>query len=135
MRSVFVDANYLVASFQKKDQWHVAAEKAELGIKGSRLVTTDSVLCELLNYFSGYSEQTRREITGIVRDILADEEFAVIEQTRSTFLQGIELYENRLDKGYSLTDCISMNVCREHGIEEILTHDKHFEQEGFKILL
>jgi len=51
------------------------------------------------------------------------------------FLKALELYESRLDKGYSLTDCISMNVCRELGIKEILTHDRHFEQEGFKILL
>ncbi len=51
------------------------------------------------------------------------------------FLKSAALQRSRLDKGYSLTDCISMNVCRKLGIKEILTHDRHFEQEGFEILL
>lgn len=47
----------------------------------------------------------------------------------------MELYGARLDKGYSLTDCISMYVMREHGLTEVLTHDQHFTQEGFRTLL
>ncbi len=35
-------------------------------------------------------------------------------------------YKARPDKGYSLTDCISMNLMRERDITEILTHDHHF---------
>ncbi len=50
-------------------------------------------------------------------------------------MKGFELYNARLDKGYSLTDCVSMNVMREQNISEILTNDDHFEQEGFQILL
>jgi predicted nucleic acid-binding protein len=43
--------------------------------------------------------------------------------------------EARPDKGYSLTDCVSMLVMRQEGITEILTHDIHFTQEGFTKLL
>ena len=135
MSSVFVDTQYFVASFQETDQWHERAEQVEFAMAGNSLVTTDAILCEVLNYFSGYGEQTRQEIGGVIREVLAENGFLVIEQTRATFLDGLKLYESRLDKGYSLTDCISMNVCRELGIEEILTHDGHFEQEGFRILI
>jgi len=38
------------------------------------------------------------------------------------------------DKGYSLTDCISMNTMRAEGLTEILTNDVHFTQEGFRAL-
>jgi predicted nucleic acid-binding protein len=48
---------------------------------------------------------------------------------------GLKLYESRLDKGYSLTDCISMSVMRDRNLTEMLTHDRHFAQEGFIILL
>lgn len=58
----------------------------------------------------------------------------MVEQTHQSFLLGLDLYQNRLDKGYSLTDCISMNTMRQLGITEILTHDRHFTQEGFVIL-
>jgi len=45
------------------------------------------------------------------------------------------LYESRSDKAYSLTDCMAMNVMRKRGIIDVLTHDTHFTQEGFHILL
>ncbi|MDX2229976.1 MAG: hypothetical protein NW220_10080 [Leptolyngbyaceae cyanobacterium bins.349] len=59
----------------------------------------------------------------------------VISQTHASFQSGVELFQSRLDKGYSLTDCISMQTMRQLGISEVLTHDKHFTQEGFVILL
>ncbi len=135
MNVAFVDTQYFVAFFQESDQWHKRAVELESRIVGYNFITTDSVLCEVLNYFSGYGKETRQEVAAIISDILADESFQVIEQTREVFLKGLELYESRLDKGYSLTDCISMNVCKKLGITEILTHDHHFEQEGFSILL
>lgn len=135
MKIAFVDTQYFVAIFQESDQWHTRAVELEYQIIGYNFVTTDSVLCEVLNYFCGYGTETRREVSAFVEDILIDGSFQVIEQTRGVFLKALELYESRLDKGYSLTDCISMNVCRELGITEILTHDHHFEQESFSILL
>jgi predicted nucleic acid-binding protein len=47
---------------------------------------------------------------------------------------GFDLYKQRSDKGYSLTDCISMAIMQQMGITDVLTHDKHFTQEGFHIL-
>ena len=58
----------------------------------------------------------------------------VIPQNRESFLQGFELYRHRPDKEYSLTDCISMTVMQRLKIGEVLTHDNHFKQEGFRIL-
>ena len=48
--------------------------------------------------------------------------------------QGVALYAERSDKSYSITDCISMVIMRQLGIQEVLTHDKHFTQEGFTII-
>jgi len=70
-----------------------------------------------------------------VRDVLQDDEIEVIPHTRELFLKGLALYESRPDKGYSLTDCISMVAMREHNLTDVLTHDRHFTQEGFTILL
>ena len=44
------------------------------------------------------------------------------------------LYGARPDKGYSLVDCISMEAMRREGLTEVLTNDRHFEQEGFRTL-
>jgi uncharacterized protein len=50
------------------------------------------------------------------------------------FWQGWKLYAARPDKGYSLVDCISMQTMRKEGLTEVLTNDRHFEQEGFRAL-
>jgi hypothetical protein len=54
---------------------------------------------------------------------------------RDSFLVGLELYRARLDKGYCLTDCISMVVMRQEAITDIITHDNHVTREWFNILL
>jgi predicted nucleic acid-binding protein len=59
----------------------------------------------------------------------------VLPQSRDSFLAGLRLYELRLDKAYSLTDCISMEIMRREKLDEVLTHDEHFSQEGFRPLL
>jgi hypothetical protein len=41
----------------------------------------------------------------------------------------------RVDKAWSLTDCISFVVMREHEITDALTGDRHFTQAGFNALL
>ena len=45
------------------------------------------------------------------------------------------LFDARRDKSWSLTDCISFEMMKEHGLSEALTNDHHFEQAGFKALL
>jgi len=45
----------------------------ESQVGGYNFVTTDSVLSEVLNYFSAYGSITRREIAALALDVLADE--------------------------------------------------------------
>jgi predicted nucleic acid-binding protein len=59
----------------------------------------------------------------------------VVPQTEESFKAGLKLYEERPDKGSSLTDCILMNLMRERGLTDVLTNDPHFRQEGYRPLL
>jgi predicted nucleic acid-binding protein len=76
----------------------------------------------------------RAAATKAVRRILEDGRVTVHPQSRESFMDGLRLYEQRLDKGYSLVDCVSMSTMRRQGITEVLTNDSHFAQEGFKVL-
>ena len=71
----------------------------------------------------------------MVRAILDNPNVTVFPQSRDTFLKGLEFYANRLDKEYSLTDCVSMNVMKSEDVSQVLSNDHHFEQEGFQILI
>ncbi|MGC2421009.1 MAG: hypothetical protein WA405_05095 [Candidatus Acidiferrales bacterium] len=39
------------------------------------------------------------------------------------------------DKSWSFTDCASISIMAAEGIHAALTHDKHFAQAGFEVLL
>ena len=135
MIEVFADTNYWVAKINQHDQWHEAALQAEYRLGIVHLVVTESVLIELLNYFSCYTAPIRQAASSTVRHITSSTEIEIVRQTYDDFLNGISLYEARPDKDYSLTDCISMNVMRKRGITDVLTHDSNFSQERFRILL
>ncbi|NJL21089.1 MAG: type II toxin-antitoxin system VapC family toxin [Leptolyngbyaceae cyanobacterium SM1_3_5] len=135
MRLVFVDTFYWIALANPQDNWHRRARDAYSLLMQSKLITTDEVLIEFLNYFSTAGSYTRAGIFQRVQSILQNERIEVIPQTHESFLAGLSLYSQRFDKGYSLTDCISMHTMRQRQIVDVLTHDRHFTQEGFSILL
>jgi uncharacterized protein len=132
---VFADTWYWVTFADPRDQWARVAKSFGESVGDRTLVTTDEVLVEFLAYFAGSSSPFRRRASEIVRMLLEEEDVEVIPQTRSGFLRGLALYERRPDKGYSLTDCISMEAMRARKITEVLTGDRHFAQEGFVLLL
>jgi uncharacterized protein len=90
------------------------------------------VLAEYLTFFAMAHHYLRRKALANARRILESPDVRVIPQSRDSFLSGMALCEARPDKGYSFTDCISMQVMRREGLTDILTNDRHFEQEGFR---
>ncbi len=134
MRRVFADSLYWIALSHQGDQWHAAALKASRALQRAEIVTTQEMLGELLTAFR-YNPQLRGIAARRVHQITADPHIIVVPQSDHSFQAGFALYQSRPDKQYSLTDCISMETMRQQGITDILTHDNHFTQEGFTILL
>jgi len=134
MTAFFADTFYWIALADFADSAHQRALAFTAKSASSGIVTTDEVLTEYLSFFSTASEPLRREAAESVEDILASGVIRVIPQSRTSFLAGLALYKARPDKGYSLVDCISMQAMRREGLTEVLTNDRHFEQEGFRAL-
>jgi predicted nucleic acid-binding protein len=135
MKAVFADSLYWIAIVKPGDPWAGAATSAKTQIGQVRIVTTDEVLTEFLTALSGAGENLRGKAAQMVRAILSNPNVKVVPQSRGTFLQGLQLFEQRRDKEYSLTDCVSMNAMRSESIAEVLTNDHHFRQEGFTVLM
>lgn len=135
MKTIFADALYWIALINPKDQWHGRVLEAARAFDQVRLVTTEEVLTEVLNFYAEGGRFWRDAAASGIRAILADPHTEVVPHDHDSFHGGLALYEARPDKGYSLTDCVSMLAMRERGISEVLTHDHHFAQEGFTILL
>ena len=130
-RAVFADTFFWIALTNPADKFHEAAH--ELGLTGILVVTTDEVLVEFLTFFAD-DPWLRTKAARTADALLGDSAVRVIPQTRDSFRAGLALYQARPDKRYSLTDCISMAVMQREGIFEVLTNDRHFEQEGFRRL-
>jgi len=113
------------------------SKQTKLGENSEKLiwVTTETVLIELLNFFSEYGAEMRQTVVDTVRDILVDLDIEYVPHSPEAFLDALDFYESRSDKGYRLTDCVSMLTMKNLNLREIFTHDNHFEQEGYKILL
>lgn len=131
---VFADTFYWVAVLSPRDPFHARVLSWGQNHSATRLVTTDEVLTEVLNWFSGAGPYWRGKAATFVHCVRTDPNVDVLPQTRADFDAALALYEARPDKGYSLTDCRSMTVLRARGLTEVLTNDHHFTQEGFTIL-
>ncbi|MEM1370290.1 MAG: PIN domain-containing protein, partial [Cyanobacteria bacterium P01_H01_bin.15] len=130
----FVDTFYWISLFSVRDSRHEIVKAFSRSLASTQLITTDEVLTEFLNFFSNSDPDIKERAAGRVAKIFKSKQINVLAQTRSSFSKGFELYQKRYDKGYSLTDCISIQTMKALNLREVLTHDKHFTQEGFTIL-
>ena len=76
--------------------------------------------------------------SALMEKIRKAEEYGVLEiihVNAELIEQGWELFKTRMDKEWSLTDCISFVVMKDRGIIKAITSDQHFEQSGFEKLL
>ena len=133
-RVVFADTFCWISLLNPGDEWHVRVRNVTQSLGPAAILTTDEVLTEFLNYHAGFGLEVRAASSAFARELLGSPSIEVVAGGRDGLLGGLALYEHRLEKGYSLTDCISMQLMRDRDITEVLTHDHHFTQEGFAIL-
>jgi uncharacterized protein len=133
MYTVFADSFYFFALGNRFDPAHVKALTFSQTFHG-RLVTTGFVLVELADGCAR-TAQRRAVAAETVSELQNNPHVAIVPFTDQLFEQGIGLYQQRPDKEWSLTDCISFVVMQREGITYALTGDNHFEQAGFVGLL
>jgi predicted nucleic acid-binding protein len=84
MRAIFADTGYWVAIIYPRDGLHnrAMAVSRELEQQGS-IVTSDMVLTEVLNMFSGRGSQLREAAASAVQQIVSDPSVEVIPRNCS----------------------------------------------------
>lgn len=133
MRRLFADSFFWIALTNPQDALYEVAQQHRSFLTSGRLYTTEEVLVEFLAFFATDS-WLRVRAAETVRLILSHGAVRVLPQTHESFISGLELYEARPNKGYSVTDCISMQCMRQIGLTDVLTNDRHFEHGGFTIV-
>jgi len=133
MPRYFADTFYLVALSDPRDQWYARVLTFSRSLSDYHLYTVDEVLAEYLTFYSASRPHVREDAVQTVRNVLHDPKMTVIPQSHASFLDACTFYASRLDKQYSLTDCVAMQAMRREGRTDVLSNDRHFTQEGFRI--
>ena len=135
MRVVFADTCFWIALANPGDDLHAKAKELYASLVTARIVTTELVFVEFLNYASERGSKARDDATALIRQVESAANCDVIPHSTMRYKQAMKRYEQYNDKGWSLTDCDSMLAMRSVGTKEILTYDHHFEQDGCIALL
>ena len=132
MTRVFADTYYFIGLVNPNDRAHRRAIEYSQRERPS-LLTTAWVMTELAD---GLARTQNRELfSRILFQTEQEPSNLLVAASDELFRKGIARYDQRSDKSWSLTDCISFVVMEEHGVTEALTADRHFEQAGFVPLL
>jgi predicted nucleic acid-binding protein len=134
MKIIFADSFYWIALLSPKDTWHSRVIEWSQSYPDVSLLITDGIIDEIFAHFSKQGDILRGKVIELYQNILDEPNIQLIAYNQELRQAGIELYQKRPDKGYSLADCISMAIMKKLNISEVLTNDKHFSQEGFTIL-
>ena len=127
MITYFGDTSFFVATIDFTDPWRAKLQSfMELTVP---LVTSEFVLVEVLNFLS--SRRLREAAMHAVESLAKDPGVVVIDASHDLYLAALDLYKRRPDKDWSLTDCSSIVLMEQIGINQILTFDRHFVQAGF----
>ena len=136
MKKVFADTGYWIALLNPNDELHLKARGVTASLSSNiRIVTSEMVFTELLNAFSKQGTFLKRTAVSLINQSVSNPNIEIVPQTSELFISALELYNQRLDQGWSHTDCASLKIMEIQNIIEALAYDKHFEQAGFIALL
>lgn len=130
--AVFADTVFWLALVNPGDTWHGSAAAWAAQID-EPLVTTEAVLTEVADALC--RRDRRRWAIETIGSATSDPQITTIPGSRDLFRRAFRLYEERPDKDWSLTDCMSFVVMDDRRLNRALTADLHFVQAGFRALL
>lgn len=133
--TLYADTSFYVALILSTDSLHERAARIAMATQEERQITSELIIFELLDEFCEFGPHLRRAALEFVDALHANSSVEIVPLTSGLLSTAIELYRLRPDTGYSLTDCLSMVICEQRGIHRVLTHDRHFVQEGLEVLL
>jgi len=137
MPAIFVDTAGWGHLVDPTQEFHgqAASIYREARQQGSRFVTTNYILAELVALLTSPVRAPRAKIIGFISGLKSSPYVDIVHVDAMLDSQAWQLLVERPDKEWSLVDCASFVVMRLAGLAEALTTDHHFEQAGFVRLL
>jgi uncharacterized protein len=125
---MFLDTSGLLCYQSKDEPEHREAQRL---FKGERHHLTHSYVLAEFVALALVRKVLREPTLRFSSRLLVHPRLEVVWVDRGLHEEALDLLGQRLDKGYSLCDAVSFVLMKRQGIQEALTTDRHFEQEGF----
>ncbi|MBI1832573.1 MAG: type II toxin-antitoxin system VapC family toxin [Planctomycetes bacterium] len=132
LHDVFADTTFWIALVIKQDQYHAKAQECSQRVAG-RIITTVGVLLETANALA--RPNWRAYAVALIDHLHGRQDVVIHQLSPELWERGGDLYRQRPDKAWSLTDCVSFLTMQDNGLSDALTADEHFRQAGFRALL
>lgn len=127
---IFVDADFFIGLYHKKDHHHKRCLQLLEKIKGE-LLTSYDVIDEVITKLSYFL--TQKIALVFIHDILS-QEIVVVYPNRALFLKAKTIFEKQKSKHVSMTDCMNMAIAKDKRIKMFLSFDKIYEQNKFELV-
>jgi len=125
---LFIDTGAFIALTDADDENHKAAAAFYRNAKekGTRFVTTNFVLCEMLNYLRA---RISHNIAVLFRENLKKSGFLeIVTVTPSIEDAAFTIFKRTTDKDFSFTDCTSFSIMKSLKLKSAFAFDRHFDQ-------
>ena len=132
MTPVFADTAFFVAFHNRRDALHQLAVQCAARLTAP-ILTTEFILIEVANFFKRPGD--RGKFVALNSALRSDGSTIIVPASAELYARGLDLFASRADKQWSLVDCISFHVMKEHGLTDALAADDDFKQAGFRVLL
>ena len=130
---LFIDTVFIQALLNKRDQYHPQAGAFLPRVRDAAAVwVTEAVLVEVGNALGAIN---RLGTVQFIQQCYSTANLRVVAVDTPLLTRALQLYSERPDKTWGLTDCISFVVMWEQGLTDAITADVHFVQAGFRALL
>lgn len=125
---MFLDTSGLLCYHHRDEPQH--RDAVVLFENAVRRITHNYVLAEFIPLCQARGFDRRKAIA-FMRDLLESDVVQVVWVDRELHCAAVNFLDSRPDKTYSLCDAVSFVIMRLQGVQDALTTDHHFEQEGF----
>ena len=135
MTPLFLDTAYVYALLNTRDEWHERAKSWQsfLAPRRQPLITTEYVLVEMGDGLANL--RFRKQAIDTIDALRSSALVEIIPASSDLLSEAVDLYRDRADKEWGITDCASFTVMQQRGIQDALTCDDDFSQAGFRALL
>ncbi len=126
-----LDTTVLLDFFSGDEQQVEKIDKLfrELEKQKEKLLVTQEVVVELVYYLGEVYGWEREVVSDVVNTVLMDSLFSV--EDREILYEAVKIYKN---SKMSFMDALKASKAKKRKVKEVISYNRRFEKEGFKLI-